>query len=178
MIIDKKGKLFGKVSIVDLLVILVVIIGIVGVFATKAKLDNAKILSDGSDMLIKSSAQMDKLEVKLKVKEVRAVTRDAIVVGDEVYVVANDKFLGTVSRVESEPSVRYIAAKDGTVYQAEVPERYDVTIVVETDGMEKADGFYTASNFQLLYGKEMEIKTSTIQTTPKVSEIIVLETQE
>ena len=176
MIMDKKGKLFGKVSIVDIFVILVIIIGIVGVFVTKVKLDNEKLLSDDSKMLIKISAEKDKLEIKLKAKEVRDVTRDSIIVGDDVYLVANDKILGTVSRVESEPAMRDVVSDDGTVYTAPVPDRFDVTIVVDADGKRKDEGFYTDSNIHLLYGKEMEIKTSTIQTVPKVDEITVTKT--
>ena len=177
MIIDNKGKLFGKINIVDLAVILVVIVAIVGVALTKVKLDNSKILSDDSNMLIKSSAEMDKLEIELKVKEVRDVTRDAIIVGDDVYQVANDKFLGTVARVESTPAMRDVKGDNGTVYVAEVPDRYDVTIVVETEGKKKDDGFYTESNVQILYGREMEIKTSTVQTMPTVAGITVVENE-
>jgi len=177
MIIDNKGKLFGKINIVDLAVILVVIVAIVGVVLTKVKLDNSKILSDDSNMLIKSSAEMDKLEIELKVKEVRDVTRDAIIVGDDVYQVANDKFLGTVARVESTPAMRDVKGDNGTVYVAEVPDRYDVTIVVETEGKKKDDGFYTESNVQILYGREMEIKTSTVQTMPTVAGVTVVENE-
>lgn len=177
MIMDKQGKIFGKVSIVDIFVVLVVIIGVIGVFATKAKLDDGKLLSDDSKMLIKTSAENEQLEIKLKAKEVRDVTRDSIIVGDDVYLVANDKLLGTVSRVESEPSERNVVSNDGTVYKAVVPDRYDITIVVETDGKKKEEGFYTDSNIHLLYGKEIEIKTSTIQTTPRVDEITVTKTE-
>ena len=84
--------------------------------------------------------------------------------------------MGTVSRVESEPAVRNVETNNGTIYSAVVPERYDVTIVVETSGIQKEDGFYTDSNLQLLYGKEMEIKTSTIQTTPRIDGISVKKT--
>ena len=70
--------------------------------------------------LIKTSAEKDKLEIKLKAKEVRDVTRDSIIVGDDVYLVANDKILGTVSRVESEPAMRDVVSDDGTVYTAPV----------------------------------------------------------
>ncbi len=176
MIIDKKGKLFGKVSIIDIFVLLVIIIGIAGVFVTKTKLDNEKLFSDDSKMLIQTSAAKDKLEIKLKVKEVRDVTRDSIIVGDDVYLVANDKVLGTVSRVESEPAVRDVVSDDGTVFAAVVPDRFDVTIVVDADGKKKDEGYYTDSNIHLLYGREMEIKTSTIQTTPKVDQITVTQT--
>jgi len=174
MIIDKEGKLFGKVSIIDILFILVIIIGILGVFFVKEKLSDDKVLTDGTNMLIQSAQQHDKLEVRLKVKEVRSVTRDAVVVGDDVYIVSNDEKLGTVLRVESTPAKREVLADDGTAYVASVPERYDVTIVVEVNGKQKSEGFYTDFNMHLLYGKEMEIKTSTIQTTMKVDGISVM----
>ena len=175
MIIDKKGKLFGKINIVDLVVVLVVIVAVVGVVATKMKLENSKILADESNMFIKSSAQMEKLEIALQVKEVRAVTRDAIIVGDDVYLTANDKILGTVSKVESTPAIRTVVGNNGTVYTAEVPERYDVTIYVEVEGKKKEEGYYTESNVQILYGRDMGIKTSTVQTTPKVCGVTVME---
>lgn len=178
MIIDEKGKIFGKISIIDLFVILVAIVGVVGIFMTKSKLDNEKILSDDSQMLISSSAELDKLEIELQVKEVRDVTRDSIIVGDDVYLVSSDKILGTVSRVESKPAMRDVVSKNGVVYSAPVPERYDVTIVVETTGKQNEKGYYTASNTQILFGREMEIKTSTIQTIPTVKDIKVTEISE
>lgn len=177
MIIDNKGKLFGKINIVDLVVVLVVVVAALGVVLTKVKLDNSKIMSNDSNMLIQSSAELDTLEIKLKVKEVRDITRDAIIVGDDVYLTANDRILGSVVRVESEPAMREVIGNNGTVYQAEVPERYDVTIVVETEGKKKEEGFFTNTNIQLLYGREMGIKTSTIQTTPTIAGIEIIETE-
>ncbi len=173
MILDKKGKLFGKISIVDLAFILVILIAIGGIFFTKAKLEKETVLSNESNMLIKSDTSLDTLQIKMRVKEVRDVTRDAIVVGDSVYVTASDKQLGTVKEVSAEPAMRNVISDNGTVYQATVPDRYDVTIVVEASGKQKEDGFYTDSNIQLLFGREMEITTSTIQTTPQIVEITV-----
>ncbi len=178
MIIDKKGKLFGKVSIIDILVVVVVIIGIAGVLMTKAKLDEGKILSNESNMLIKTSKVNDKMEIKLELKEVRDVTRDSIVVGDEVFMVSTDKVLGVVTSVHSKPAIRTVKGDAGEVYEAEVPERFDVTIVVETEGKKDNDGYYTNSNIRVLYGKDIEIKTSTVQTTPTVTDIILTENVE
>lgn len=177
MIIDNKGKLFGKINIVDLVVVLVVVIAVAGVVLTKMKLDNSKIMSNDSNMLIQSSAEMDTLEIKLKVKEVRDITRDAIIVGDDVYLMTNDRLLGSVVRVDSEPAVREVIGDNGAVYRAEVPQRYDVTIVVETQGKKKEEGYFTNSNIQILYGREMGIKTSTIQTIPTVDGIEIIETE-
>ena len=178
MIIDNKGKLFGKINIVDLVVVLVFVVAIVGVVLTKTKLDNSDIMSNDSNMLIQSNAEMDTLEIKLKVKEVRDVTRDAVIVGDDVYLMTNDRLLGSVVRVESEPAIREVIGNHGVVYRAQVPERYDVTIVVETKGKKKEEGYYTGNNIQLLYGREMGIETSTIQTIPTVAGIETIETEE
>ena len=178
MILDKKGKLFGKISIIDLFVLLVIVVGIIGVFSTKSMLDNEKVLSSDSNMLIQTSAKADNMEIEFEVKEVRDFTRDSFIVGDNVFVASNDRFLGTVARVESRPSKRTVATTLGKVYTAEVPERYDVTIVVEAKGKKKDEGYFTDSNIQLIFGGEMEIKTSTVQTTPQVKKITVRENEE
>ncbi len=178
MILDKKGKLFGKVSIIDLFVLLVLVIGVIGVFSTKSMLDQEKVLSQSGNMFIQSSREADKLEIAFEVKEVRGFTRDAIIVGDDVFVASNDRFLGVVSRVESVPSKRTVVTTLGKVYTAEVPERYDVTIYVETSGKKKDEGYFTDSNIKLIIGGEMEVKTSTVQTTPRVKTITVHENEQ
>ena len=178
MILDKKGKLFGKVSIIDLFVLLVIVIGVVGVFSTKSMLDKEKVLSQSGNMLISTSAKADKLEIAFEVKEVRSFTKDAIVVGDDVFVVSNDRFLGKVVRVASVPSKRTVVTTHGKVYEAEVPERYDVTIYVDANGKKKEEGYFTDSNVKLIIGGEMEVKTSTVQTTPRVRTIEVVENEQ
>lgn len=177
MILDKKGKLFGKVSIVDIIVLLIVIVGIIGLFFTKMSLDSKKYMSDGSGMLVKTSAEYDKMTVKLKVQNVRDITRDAIVIGDDVYLVEDDVLLGKITDVYSKPATEVVDTNDGNVYTAEIPERYDVTIVVEGYGRKLTDGYYVDSNTRLYFGKSIEVKTTTIQTTPKVTEIIITEEQ-
>ena len=93
-----------------------------------------------------------------------------------MYLTANDKIIGTVVRVESTPAVRTVTGDNGVVYNAEVPEHYDVSIIIETKGKKKMEGYYTDSNIHLLYGKEMEIKTTTIQTSPRIEKITVVDT--
>ena len=175
MIMDKKGKLFGKVSIVDIIVLLIVIVGIIGLFFIKSSLDSKKYMSDGSGMLVNTSAEYDKMTIKLKAENVRDITRDAIVIGDEVYVATEDVLLGKITEVYSKPATKTVDANDGTAYMAEVPERYDVTMVVEGYGRKLTDGYYVDSNTRLYFGKSIEVKTTTIQTTPTVTEIIITE---
>ena len=172
---DKNGKLFGKISIVDIAVILVLVVGVCGIFYTKAELDKGNVLSNDGAMLIKSSAKTDVLEVALKIENVRDITRDAIVVGDEVYITATNKLLGNVVRVESKPHKTDAMTDEGVIYKTAIPERFDVTIVVETAGKKKPEGYFTSNNFHLYYGKSIEVKTSTIQTNPTICGITVIE---
>ena len=120
-------------------------------------------------------AASGKLDLTLKIENVRDITRDAIIVGDEVYITATNKLLGNVVRVESEPHKTDAMTDEGVIYKTTIPERFDVTIVVETAGKKKPEGYFTSNNFHLYYGKSIEVKTSTIQTNPKICGITVIE---
>lgn len=175
MILDKNGKFFGKVSIVDILVLLIVIVGIAGAALTVSYINNEKVVSDGSKMLISSETQSDKLEIGLKLYGVRDITRDAIIVGDEVYSTKTDDLIGVIKRIDSEPSKQNIVLDNGQVVSSVIPEKFDVTIVVETNGKETDTGYYTDTGVHILYGKDYEIKTSTIKSTPLVSSVSIVE---
>ena len=83
MIIDKKGKLFGKVSIIDICVILVVMIGILGAYFTVSTLNSGK-LKDNSKLALNSSSPLTSATVTFELKGVRGITKDALCAGDEV----------------------------------------------------------------------------------------------
>lgn len=170
MIIDKKGKLFGKVSIIDICVILIIIVGILGAYITFSTLNSGK-LNDNSKLALNSTSPTISATVTFEVKGVRSMTKDGIRVGDEVYDTKDNKFIGTISKVTSKPAQKEYTGNDGKFYKAVIPEKYDIEIYVDVTGKNTNTGFHTESELQLLYGKEIEIKTPTIKTTPKVSGI-------
>ncbi|MBQ3181590.1 MAG: DUF4330 domain-containing protein [Clostridia bacterium] len=167
MIIDKKGKLFGKISIIDICVILVIIVGILGAYFTVSTLNSGK-LSDNSKLALNSSSPLVSATVTFEVKGVRAMTKDALCEGDEVYETEDNKFIGTISKVTSKPAESEYIANDGTFYKAVIPEKYDVQIFVDVSGKNTQTGFHTESELQLLYGKEIEIKTPSVKTMPEI----------
>ena len=177
MIIDNKGKLFGKVSIIDICVILIIVIGVVGAYITFSTLNSGK-LNDNSKLALNSAAPAETAVVTFEVKGIRAMTKDGIRIGDEVYDTEDNKFIGTIKEVSSKPAQGNYVANDGSFYKAVIPEKYDVEILVEVTGKNTNTGFHTESELQLLYGKEIEIKTPTIKTTPKVSGIEFMTTGE
>lgn len=168
MIIDKNGKLFGKVSIIDIGVILVIIVGILGACITFSTLNSGK-LNDNSKLALNSSSPTISATVTFTVKGVRSMTKDALCVGDEMYDTKDNKLIGTISKVTAEPAKSDFIAADGTFYKTTIPEKFDVDIYVDVTGKNTETGFHTESDLQLLYGKTIEIKTPTVKTTPEIT---------
>ena len=171
MIIDNKGKLFGKISIVDICILLVVIIGIGGAVFALSMRDSSK-LADNSKLALNSASPVKSAKVTFELKGVRSITKDSLIEGDGVYATTDDnEYIGEIKHIDSKPSMQNITKQDGTIQVVEIPERLDVTVEVEVKGKTTDSGFYTESGVQLLYGKEMEIKTSTVKTTPIIKGI-------
>ncbi len=170
--LDKKGKLFGKISIVDILVVVLVLAMLVGGFVTYQKIASNKVLTENKG-LIKTNAT-GTLEVTMRVKEVRQMTVDAFAEGDEMFFDDTGKFLGEIKAIETEPSKRLIFDRNGNPVMAEMPQRFDVLLKVAVPGKRLEDGFFTADNIQLVYGSEIKIKTLKIQTTPVLETVITV----
>ncbi|MBR5236829.1 MAG: DUF4330 domain-containing protein [Clostridia bacterium] len=167
--LDKRGKLFGKVSIVDILVVLIVLIMAVGGFATWQKINNNVVLTENKG-LVKNNA-LDTLAVTMRFKEVRQMTLDALKVGDEVFMEDTGKYLGEIVSVTPEPATRLIYDMNGKVIDAPVPERMDVLVVVHVPGKRLQNGYFTADNIQLAYDSTFEVKTPTVQSIPFIETI-------
>lgn len=174
MFIDQKGKLFGKISIIDLLVILMILVGIFGSFAAYQKVKSGKVLTENKALLNQENT-LDMLEVTMRLNEVRSMTRDSVHVGDDVYAKDTNKFLGEISEITTESAKRVITGFDGKAVEAEVPERMDVILKVMVPGKRTDGGYFTGNNIHLVYDSAFEIKTPTIQTTPVIEGIQVVE---
>lgn len=174
MFMDQKGKLFGKISVIDLLVIVVVLVGIFGSCAAYQKVKSGKVLTENK-ALLKQDNTLDELEVTMRLKEVRSMTRDSVHVGDDVYAKDTNKFLGEIIEVKTEPAKRVVTGFDGTAKEAEVPERMDVILTVRVPGKRTDGGYFTGNNIHLVYDSAFEIKTPTIQTTPVIEGIRTVE---
>ncbi len=169
--LDKKGRLFGKVSVVDILVVLVVIIMIVGAFFALRKINNKEVLTENK-ALFQTNA-VETLEVSMRLDEVRQMTVDGFEVGDDVYLVDTKKFFGVISGVTTEPATRLIYDDNGAPHYAPVPDYFRVTLKIDVPGNRLKDGFYTSDNIKIVNGSELEIKTITVQTSPVIESIIL-----
>ena len=140
-LIDKKGRIFGLVNLVDLLIILFVCAGIIGVL----KFQDIK----GAFSSFNSSESGD-IFVTYSVSGVKIVSYDGIVIGDTFFEEDTKKVVGEV--VEKSCENAQIATTDGKgkFLYSEIPDRYDVLFKI------KASGSYDDMNV-VLNGKSIHI---------------------
>ena len=161
--IDKKGKLFGKINIVDLLFVLL-IVAVACVTVYKFGFSTHKNINQTDT----------KIQYVLKVSGVRDFTADSINVGDEIYDDESDKFIGVVEAVEKKQAMDHIAKQDGTIVYAEKGDRYDVYVTVESDARIINGGFFANGTKEIgvfsdiiIYSQDFTCQTEVVSVNEK-----------
>ena len=133
MIIDKNGRLFGKVSIIDVLLIALVLAA--GVFVS------ARFLSS-RDNPIGAGGALDELEIKFYSEEVNDFVVDAIKEGDAAKEYAQYANFGTVVKVERTDSITWVGDMDGIILPSSKDGYYSsVTVTTRARGKINDIGF-------------------------------------
>lgn len=137
-IIDKNGKLFGKISVIDILVVAVVIVLIFAVY---------------SRFFTKTTTAVgtinDSFEFQLCVKGVREQTVDALRVGDSVYDSENNTYLGTITAIEVTDAYGEYATIDGDYVVAPVEGRKEAVLTIAADGLISAGRYYASRTYEI-----------------------------
>ena len=60
---------------------------------------------------------------------------------------------------------------DGRIIYVENPERYDVTITVETEGIENDKAYFANKSVELKVGSEKTVETRYVKTTGRIISI-------
>ena len=161
---DNKGKLFGKINIIDLCVVAILIIAVA---VTYFKFN----MSAHSDVTTSNG----RAEYTILTNGVREFTVDQLEIGDKVFDKESDKFIGEVTAVNTKPAYEYITKTDGTVVMAELPERYDLEVTVQTDVMVNDRGV-SANGAKFLYlNQNSTYYTQTVQVEAKLVDLKILE---
>lgn len=152
MILDKSGKLFGKINIIDLGVILAVLLVVVGVVVRF------------SGSAGKITTQTTNIEYQVRVQSVREQTVNALQKKGRV---TNKKYtdvVGEIKDVQVTPAKQRVVLANGQSKEALLPDRYDCLITIECDGKETKDGYFNSNNEELSTGRDYEIYSKYIST--------------
>ena len=129
-ILDRDGRLFGKISIIDVSVLLVVAVLAVAVFVKSQRAQTSTSITDTPviyQMLLTNQPEY---------------MRSAIQEGDQLYDQERSTggSLGTITQVEVSDGTNLGALDDGTYAVLPAENRYNILITVEGAGLVSADG--------------------------------------
>lgn len=142
--IDQKGRLFGLINIIDLLFILIILFALVGgVKKYQQKVPVAEGTKEGT--------------VTFLVTNIRQLSIDQMVIGDQIYHYDKGGLLGSIEEVKSEPYTDLVEYQGGWV-DAPVPNKYQAYLKVKVDYTESQDA-YTVGGEAMRVGSEYRLKT-------------------
>ena len=144
--IDNQGKIRGRVSIIDIVIIIVVLALAAGFVYRR-----------GAEPLANILRADDTVHVTFEVNRIRSViAEDAVIVGDRLFRQhAAHQALGTIIAVERRPATEVMQRTDGTAILATMEERYSLLITIEATGNMRTSGFFANGNDHLAPGAEV-----------------------
>lgn len=137
-LVDEKGRLFGKVSLIDIFVIL---------FALA--LAFAVYLRFFTNETTSLRGENDTFTYTLRINGVRTWTVDGFQVGDKIWDTDHDTYLGVITGVEAVPATWEYDLMDGSSTVAGSENRYDVYLTVEAEGLISNGRYYASRTFEL-----------------------------
>ena len=147
MLIDSKGRLFGKINLLDL-VVLLAILAVAGRFAYGAVKGPAAAPA-GQDQVI---------EMTLRIPAVTDWTVDVIKVGDELYDSKSNTRMGKIVETWTEPAVVVREMPDGIVPHVS-DTHFDLYVTVRGPARVSPNGI-TMSGIEVKVGRSNQYKSA------------------
>lgn len=165
MFIDKKGKLFGKISIVDILIIIVVIVFAVG-FMFKVR----------SVKTVTPFTSTDKIQIEVINNDMQGSQLDYIKVGDEIIDNVQNVSLGKVTKIEKSKSLVYTNDSEGNIVESTRNGYYSVKFTAIGSGLDTGKGV-TFGSSQYFVGKFFAVRIGNVLTSVRIDKMDKLEAQ-
>lgn len=160
MLLDEKGKLFGKISIIDIGVLLLIIALLGGAYYRFFALDKGN-----------AAAKYDTLEYKILLRAVRKYTVDAIEIGADIYDVKTDSSMGKIVNKEILPATEQLTKADGTMVIAEKPGRFNVLVTIQVPGVETEYHFRANGRIDLNRESQYVLDTRMLMVETKIVDV-------
>lgn len=159
---DKNGKLFGKISIIDLLVLLAIIVGIAGF--------SVRFFSNAAENVNEKT----KFEYVIEINDVRSYTVDALNKKGIVTEKKSGGIIGEITNIESKPYTSQLSMSNGRIVTVDVPEKFTVDVTVVGEGNETNGGYYIGENVELSVGSTINMASRYANSTGKVKSIKII----
>lgn len=146
MILDSKGKLFGKISIIDILVVLLILGVAGGAFYKFSKSGTPGVFT-----------QLDKIEAVLYIEDTPEFVVQAMQKGDIAREVVQNAVFGIITDIKAGPSVVFGVNDQGVWVKSTRPGYISLEVTVQGEGLYGNNGVSFA-NALFYVGKSYEMK--------------------
>lgn len=161
--IDNKGKLFGKVSVIDLIVVVLICLAIFGVY---------KRFNSEATQIVNSNV---KIRYVVKVMDIRMTSVDAIKKMGTTYDSVRNSKIGEIVEVTYEPYSIVVTKSNGELAKAVVPNKYIAYITIETDGKVASSGYLNPLNDVLSMSIDHIVMTKWFKSNGNIKHIQLIE---
>ena len=162
-IVDQNGKLFGKINLLDFVILLILLLLIGGGIYKLAFVDNSIYIPDYQEGY-----------VTIKLLSLREYKVDAVAEGD-VIAVPKIQELGEVVEITKTNRVDSVCSDDGGVYPVENPLYYELTLKLKTDQLVERDGcYYVGKNYKLISGQALDVTNGVLPCKATVMSVEII----
>ena len=142
--IDEKGRLFKRVSIIDILLLVAIIVVAAG-FAYREISPRLQLIINPTDVFY----------ITLESNRLRGVNVDAIDYGDIMFRLHDTHPMGTVVGMTVGPAVEILQRADGSAVLVEMEERYRIVLTLEARGSITETGYFVNGTDHIAPGSEI-----------------------
>ena len=147
-IVDDKGRLFGLISLIDVIVAAVVVVLVVAVLSRFKVRETPLGTTNTVDVTY-----------TVKIFGIRDTNANLLHPGDRLYAADTEANLGTIRDVKVEDAYAVEPLDDGTYKKARVYERFDVTLTIEAPCSYSNNRYYADRTFELNANAEIWMHT-------------------
>ena len=161
---DKNGKIFGKINIIDLAAILIVVLAIVGI--------TIRITSIAAENV----NQKANFTYVVEIEDIRSYS----VIALKKMGTATDKqgnVIGKIINVESEEMKNQLINENGESIKVLKSERYVAKVTLESEGKDTDSGYFVGENTELSVGSSITMYTKYSNCSGKIIKVERIENQ-
>ncbi len=150
-LIDERGFLFGKISVVDILAVVLVL--------AMGAMVYVRFFSQRGDNVGYLSPETAKVEYVVKVTAARDLHKDTFRSGDVLYGGDEGPALGVVTDVRTEQAHALVSTPEGEVLSMPMEGYSDIYITVEAQCTTGANGYYLGGAIELNRNMSLQLTT-------------------
>lgn len=159
--IGQKGKLFGKINVIDFCVIILVIVLAAGAYYKFRGLTKTS-----------TNAEMESIPYTIEVKKVRDYIYDNVKEGDLIFDKISGNCIGKITGIEGKPAKDDILCIDGTYRLGDIENRVDVIFTIEGEGTVSEDGYFVNKTYELVSDSDRKFMTKYFECEGKIKDIL------